>query len=711
MKISLEDKGFITDHFFSQKNFLKPHIILLSFIVLLIYSNSLRNGFVYDDNTVLVGNRVFKEFDIKEIFFGLPFGVEYFPVRDLSFAVDFAIWDENPFGFHLSNLILYLLFIAILYYFILELNRLLLSEINLEKSGIIAFITAALFAVHPIHSEPVNFITARGTLMSGAFFVLSCLYYLKFMRERAHWGNYLLVLLFFVLSMLSKSYSIILPLVLSIFEFYPRERRLKNSLYLLPVFGLSFAFYIFFKFVAVKTGVVIYQNIGFRPELIAGKLSVAVQIPFFYLSKIVLPMNLSAEYDVRLSTGMADPVVILGFLAIAGIFLISLALKKRFPYLLFGFFWFFLTLIPFLQVLPTGTLLADRYIFIPSFPFFYILAVSLTALSKNSRFKFLTLLIAMIWGISALNQNRVWASDVSLWSRTIRNNPYWSRAYVDLGCAYLNMNDADRAFKYFKKAGEIDPSDNSYDFQMGKMALNAGRYDEALKFFNMALNRKNSDLNALLLTGLSYEKMGMHVDAAEAYNKVLTADALDPGRVRDMAKEGLKGVWETVSPQLQDMRRRVKENPGDPRLIETLAITLDRLGHYKDAVKAYDEVRKVTGERWEVFYNIANVYKKMGDLNSAEINYNNALRLNPKDPRILNSLGLIYKTLGETEKAARSFEQAIAYDPGFGFAPFNLATLYFQMGEREKALYYFRYTMERFPDMQPQVIPYMKELR
>jgi len=156
------------------------------------------------------------DFDLKGVFLGMPMVIEYFPVRAFTFAIDYQLWGENAFGFHLSNLVLYLLFLVALYFFILKLNKHLLARIEEKTSQSIAFWTTVLFATHPVHSEAVNFISGRGTLLSGFFLLLSLISYLKLTSKSGFSDkkNYILTLVFFSLSLFSKSYSIILPMVL-----------------------------------------------------------------------------------------------------------------------------------------------------------------------------------------------------------------------------------------------------------------------------------------------------------------------------------------------------------------------------------------------------------------------------------------------------------------------------------------------------------------
>ena len=156
-------------------------LIILSFVVA-VFGASTRFDFVWDDHIHLIGHDVYASFDLGRIFFSLANQVEYLPIRDVSYALDYALWGENPFGFHLTNLTLYFLNAVFVYLMTRRLTPLLFSTrraISERKTGEVALLTALLFAVHPLHSEPVSFISCRNVLLSGLFSFMSCHFFLK----------------------------------------------------------------------------------------------------------------------------------------------------------------------------------------------------------------------------------------------------------------------------------------------------------------------------------------------------------------------------------------------------------------------------------------------------------------------------------------------------------------------------------------------------
>ena len=164
------------------------HLLIILAFVVAVFGVSTHFEFVWDDHVLLIGHDVYASFDLGRIFFSLANQVEYLPIRDVSYAVDYALWGENPFGFHLTNLTLYFLNAVFVYLMTLRLTPLLFSagrEMPERKAGGVALLTTLLFAVHPVHSEPLSFISCRNVLLSGLFSFMSCHFFLKHLGWRS----------------------------------------------------------------------------------------------------------------------------------------------------------------------------------------------------------------------------------------------------------------------------------------------------------------------------------------------------------------------------------------------------------------------------------------------------------------------------------------------------------------------------------------------
>lgn len=253
----------------------------------------LNGSFVWDDITLLVLQPVYRNFDLRTIFLSPANGVEYLPLRDVSYAIDMKLWGiMNPYGFHLTNLILYTFNAITVFLVSLEITSLISTDretVHPEPSDLnVALLASLLFVAHPIHSEVVAFVTQRNTLLAGLFFFLSLWCYLRHVRGgQSHSWWYAAALSSFLLSLLSKGYGIILPLVLLLcVATFARngKTRLYRILELSPFMAFAALFVVIFTMIARSTQIMIHQQ---GDPTFIGKITIALQIPFFYFGKLL----------------------------------------------------------------------------------------------------------------------------------------------------------------------------------------------------------------------------------------------------------------------------------------------------------------------------------------------------------------------------------------------------------------------------------------
>lgn len=527
------------------------HLFYIFIAVATVFGNSLRNGFVWDDTTFIVGNRVYQEFDLQRIFFSLANGVEYFPLRDISLSLDYAVWGENSFGFHLTNLVLYF-FNAVIVYFLSFDIEYLLSQRNQRnfaqeklKVSFVPLFATFLFIVHPIHCEVVNFITQRNALLSGMFFFMSCYLFLKFMNgDKKRIFFYSGSLICYLLALLSKATVIILPLILFLFTIFgPKQKRHNLWLYLIPFFLISAGAFLLFKEIALKVKVIDTATASFGVASIWTKIAIASQIPFFYLGKLFFPIGLSANYDIQLTRSVTEPLVIVAIVTICCFFCGTVYLRTKFAQLLFSFCWYIIALIPVLNFFQTNPTIADRYAYLPSYAFFFLIA-SLSGVVFRNRDKLMLLfgtVIIIFWSILSIQRNNVWASDKKLWEETIKTSPRTATPYINLGLYYTRINDFDKALPLFLKAREFDILDDRYDYWRGYVSYLKGDLPSAVAELELALLRQPDSYLSLLTLGAVYEQLGEVDKAADIYNRVLQSKQIQDSEIaREMALKSLQ---------------------------------------------------------------------------------------------------------------------------------------------------------------------------
>lgn len=528
------------------------HPVLLAITALLVGVNSLFNGFVWDDRIYLLGNRALLEFDLREILLNRVTGIEYFPVRDLSLALDYLMWGEDPFGFHLTSLLLYALNCIAVYYLAASLDRLALRSSPASSTGKTfgPLLVALLFAVHPLHAEVFNWITCRGALLSGLFSFISCYAFLRYLDGITHPFRYLIIsIVCFALALLSKAYCITVPLVLTAFIFLHPDWKTRRLWYSIIPF-LVFSLVAFIGFSAIGTSSNVITGATQQASGLAARISLALQIPFFYLWKFIAPVNLSAEYQNSFALSLTElKVLSAAALWLAAIFGLFTAIRKRSATALIVFCWFGLTMLPLLNVFATHPVVADRYAYLPSFALCYCTAkmLSVTAGSRQRIFIPLTALLLLVWGALTMNQNRAWFSDRTLWEQATKVKPT-AYAHVNLGDHHFWRGEYDRAFANFNKARELAPGNTKIFLYKGYYLYQQKDYKNAIGQFEKLLATEDSIMGRYFM-GMAQNQSGDRIAAIDSFRKVLVSKDMDPqGYYRRSAADNLRrmGAVEVV---------------------------------------------------------------------------------------------------------------------------------------------------------------------
>lgn len=520
------------------------HLVLIVSVSVALFANTLNNQFVWDDWGFLLATDSYRSLNIVSLLTSPGNGVEYLPVRDLSYVIDTVLWGGNPFGFHLTNLILYALNCVAVYFLANSACALLTGGGNADPAPArrVALVTSLLFALHPIHSEAVSFITGRNTLLSGLFTFWSAQRFMHYLMaaDQKSWRNLLLSFALYLLAIFSKGTSIFLPVMLAALVPFGRgDVKMRRYVTLTPFFFAAAAAFFLFTSIARKSGV-IDPVMAAHGGLLASHIAIALQIPFFYLYKILVPLALSPEYDVVFTPTMVS-VEALSALAILALSAAAVVLNRiRWHWIYFGTCWFASALLPVLHLLPTATTVSDRYAYLPSFGLLFILAYWFTKIPGNRTVgSALIAMILIVLGLLSYRQNRVWRTDETLWRYTVSVSPDSVKAQVNLGNIFFSRGDYNTAMAHFLRAQEIAPADPSYDFHLGFLLLENGRAREALEQFERALAKDRNYIDALYHSGLACEQL-QGPDCGQYYRRVIATVTPDVLNFRSKARERLK---------------------------------------------------------------------------------------------------------------------------------------------------------------------------
>lgn len=468
-----------------QKTLLLGAVLLV--VTAIAFLPSLRNGFTnWDDWQLVTQNEDIRELSLdntRTVFSSYYVGT-YVPLTMLSFAVDYHFWKLDPFPYHLTNFALHLLNCALVFLLLLKLTR----------NPVVAFVTALFFALHPLRVESVAWIAGRKDLLYALFFLGSMIGYLRY-RESGQRGIFVLSLVLFALSALSKGLAITLPFALILCDYLENGRiRKADVTQKIPFFALTILFGAI-AFLAQGTGQ------GWGPEyplLSMRNILVGCYTFIFYLWKTAAPFNLSCIYPHP--EGLSNPFAV-EFLAscLLTILLAVLVLysTKQSRKVFFAVAFFVVTLLPVLQFFPVGgqAIAADRYTYVPAIGLAYLAAELLrhmhNRLRTTARKAVLNAgIIVLFAGMSFLTWQRclVWRDDITLWSDVIEKHPDVATAWFNRACALEGSGDYDRAFEDLTRAierGHVEACINR-----GLIHHSRGDFDKAIADYDMAIGRR-----------------------------------------------------------------------------------------------------------------------------------------------------------------------------------------------------------------------------
>ncbi|MFQ5737279.1 MAG: tetratricopeptide repeat protein [Thermodesulfobacteriota bacterium] len=613
--------------------------IALAAIAFLVYLPAVSNGFVnWDDQAYVYENPFIRSLDIRWLLTTEVMG-NWHPLTMLSFVADYAIWGLDPRGYHLVNVILHSLntglVAAFAYLFFRAAERRDGAPTGTEHSGALfaAVVAALLFGLHPQRVESVAWISERKDVLSGFYFLLSLVFYMRYaVPPRNGWAvNYAASLAAFVLAVMSKPMAVTLPAVLLLLDLYPLGR-LKGAgvrkavVEKVPFFAVSVLTAVLAVWAQRSGGALASLD----PYPMGDRVMVAGRAVVFYLYKMALPFGLAPFYPRSPHPALLTVEHIGAFAVIAVITVLCIAAfgKKRIYLALWLFY--LVTLVPVAGIVQVGSqAAADRYTYLPSLaPVLLIAAGAGWLFNRGGTVKRIlpmaVVVVSAALSVLTIRQIHVWKDPVSLWTQEVRVYPDNAPiGYTNLGIAYKDLGDYKAAIRQYDAALKVDPLYADAFLNRGVAYSALGEFGRAIADYSAALRLRPGYPEALSNRGVAFMATG-------DYRKAIA-----------------------------DMSAAIAINPDNPAYA----------GNY---------------------YNRGMAYSSLGEYEKALADFEKAIGFNPYFAGAYNNRGGVYLRTGRYEEALRDYETAARLEPDGPLAYYNMGVVYVKLGQRTRAVESFR---------------------
>src|SRR5213593_3440832 len=464
----------------------------------------------------------------------------YIPLTWMTFGLDYLLWGMNPVGYHLTSLLLHVTN-AVVFFFVVRwlLTRALPSPSEHGYAlAVAAGFAALVFAIHPLRVESVAWVTERRDVLSGLFYLLTILMYLRACARRARGrGWYWLSVAVFGCALLSKSMVVSLPVVLLILDVYPL-RRLGGALawWSEParrIYGEKIPF-VLLAAAASAIAVIAQSSIHAAASLaqlsVPGRLAVAAYGLSFYLWNTVAPVNLSPLYELRPPVNPGTMPFILSYGLVLAITAIILALRRRVPGLPAVWLAYIVVLLPVLGIFQSGQqIAADRYTYLAGLGWailagaglLFSLGRSKTGTLTTSPIAGVAMCLVVGLGVLTWDQVKVWHDSEKLWTHVLAMDPQSSIAENNLGVARAGERKLAEAVEHYQRALQIRPEHAGAHYNLGNALARQGKLTEAIEHYQQAVHIKPDHADAHNNLGNALARLGKLTEAIEHYQQAV----------------------------------------------------------------------------------------------------------------------------------------------------------------------------------------------
>jgi len=620
-------------------------LILILSCTFLAYFNTLDNPFIWDDDALILKNPLIKDANLlvrvfsSDLYYGVSSGSNFYrPVQAVSYMWDYYFWRLDPKGYHITNIVLQGI-VSFLVFLLLYL---------IFKEPAVSLAAALLFAVSPIHTEAVSYISGRADMLMAVFLLSSLLLFIRLDSTKFKKTFLSLSLFLFGLGLLSKELAIVFPLAVLAYLYYFKRARLGS----VPFFLVSGLYVIlrlyFFTFATLRP-----PSLTKFPFLI--RLTVQPKVVFSYLKLLFLPV------DLHMSRELVRPVSFLGiFLSwfMLGIIFIScvyfLKYKEKRRAASFFLAWFLIFLLPQSGIFPINAFVSEHFVYLSSLSFFTALSYLLFKAVKKRIFILSILLILGYYGLLTHTRNIEWGNAQVFFERIIKFSPDSFQAFNNLGLEYEKKGLFDKAIGSYKNALKIMPDLLEAHSNLANLYFKLARFDDAQKEYliveKTAPGNKAGEVQNNM--GALYEMQGKFDQAIARYSRALSLDPslkfshfnlariyLVKGNAELAAFEilyslsGDLGKSAFVVKLVSDFLKEQKNISCSPTFYNDLGVKFAQARLFGESILSFSRSLDLAPSYADAHFNLGLAYLNKGLKRQASLEFKAALKVNPAHER------------------------------------------------------------------------------
>ncbi len=698
---------------------------LIPLLAVVAFWPGLENGYVnWDDNEYIRHNPlVISPNGLSDIWtsFDSP---QYYPLTFTSFWLEYRLWGPFATGYHTTNLILH------------ALNALLVFAVlrELGASRPLAWLAAALFAVHPIQVASVSWLAQRKNTLSGLFALLTMLWYSRHAR-RGGARHYVAALLAFAAAMLSKTAVVVLPLSLILAERLLFRSRLRRAVgRAAPMLAMGLVLGILTMFVEQADA-----PAGDTP---LRRLLVAPAAIWFYVGKLLLPIRLLGLYP-HWDVSAAAWQWWLPLIGMIGAAVALWLLRRRLPAMtLWGLGHFVLMVLPASGLVTFGYLehspVGDHFVYLACIGFFAaVIAAAASPFQKlaptgAARTAYVAVAAACLIPLAARTwfQTQVWRDGLTFWGHTLAHNPTSGLAHNNMGLTLAREGRVAEALDHFRLSLQYKPDFWMARVNMGIALRDLGRIDESAEWlrrmvadaphsaaahFNLALSleatgdleaaaaeyRRAIDLDPRLSE--AHRNLGLALvrlsRPGEAIASLRSAVALDPNDIRAHAYLGMAlGAQGELRSALQHFQLALALDPANSFVLTNLGLVLAHHGRFAEALDALRRAVSADENDPVAALNLGSLLAQAGRLDEAGEHFRRAVALEPDNAEALNNLGALLVQQERFAEAVAPLRDAVRVRPEHGNSHYLLGLALLRSGQIDEAITHLRRALELQPD-------------